>query len=62
MNKQELIERIEGLPYNKGLIVDTIKISRKGLLELVSQLDEPKKSKFRSLWRIGLRFVKKIWR
>lgn len=45
MNKQELIKRIEGLPYNEGLIVDTIKISRKGLLELVSQLEEPKKVK-----------------
>lgn len=45
MNKQELIERIEGLPYSEGLIVDTIKISRKGLLELVSQLDEPEKVK-----------------
>ena len=38
-----MIERIEGLPYNEGLIIDTIKISRKGLLELVSRLDEPEK-------------------
>ena len=45
MNKQELIERIEGLPYSEGLIVDTIKISRKGLLKLVSQLDESEKVK-----------------
>lgn len=45
MNKQELIERIEDLPYNKGVIVDTIEISRKGLLELVSQLDESEKVK-----------------
>lgn len=45
MKKQELIERIEGLPYSEGLIIDTIKISRKGLLELVSQLDEPEKVK-----------------
>lgn len=43
MNKQELIKHIEDLPYNEGFIVDTIKISRKGLLELVSQLDEPEK-------------------
>ena len=42
MNKQELIERIEGLPYNEGLIVDTVKISRNGLLKLIEQLDEPK--------------------
>lgn len=45
MKKQELIERIEGLPYSEGLIIDTIKISRKGLLELVSQLDESEKVK-----------------
>lgn len=43
MKKQELIERIEGLPCSEGFIVDTIKISRKGLLELVSQLDESEK-------------------
>ena len=43
MNKKELIKHIEDLPYNEGLIVDTIKISRKGLLELVKQLDEPQK-------------------
>ena len=41
MNKQELIERIEGLPYNEGLIVDTVKISRNRLLKLIEQLDEP---------------------
>lgn len=41
--KKELIKHIEDLPYNEGLIVDTIKISRKGLLELVKQLDEPQK-------------------
>ena len=43
MNKQELIKHIEDLPYNEGLIVDKIDISRKGLLELVKQLDEPEK-------------------
>ncbi|WP_261070079.1 DUF1642 domain-containing protein [Streptococcus mitis] len=41
MNKQELIERIEGMPYKEGLIVDTVKISRNGLLKLIEQLDEP---------------------
>ena len=41
MNKQELIERIEGIPYKEGLIVDTVKISRNGLLKLIEQLDEP---------------------
>ena len=45
MNKQELIERIEGLPYKEGLIVDTVKISRNGLLKLIKQLDEPEKVK-----------------
>ena len=43
MNKQELIKRIEDLPYKEGPIVDKIDISRKGLLELVKQLDEPQK-------------------
>lgn len=41
MNKQELIERIEGIPYKEGLIVDTVKISRNWLLKLIEQLDEP---------------------
>lgn len=41
MKKKELIKRIEDLPYKEGLIVDKIDISRKGLLELVEQLDEP---------------------
>ena len=45
MNKQELIKHIEDLPYNEGLIVDTIKISRNGLLKLIEQLDEPEKVK-----------------
>ena len=43
MNKQELIKHIEDLPYKEGHIVDKIDISRKGLLELVNQLDEPEK-------------------
>ena len=41
MKKQELIKHIEDLPYKEGRIVDKIDISRKGLLELVKQLDEP---------------------
>ena len=41
MKKQELIKHIEDLPYKEGPIVDKIDISRKGLLELVKQLDEP---------------------
>ena len=43
MNKKELIKHIEDLPYKEGPIVDKIYISRKGLLELVNQLDEPGK-------------------
>lgn len=43
MNKQELKKHIEGLPYSEGLIVDTIKINRNGLLKLIEQLDEPQK-------------------
>ena len=43
MNKQELIKHIKDLPYSEGLIVDTIKISRNGLLKLIEQLDEPEK-------------------
>lgn len=45
MKKQELIKHIEDLPYKEGPIVDKIDISRKGLLELVKQLDEPQKVK-----------------
>ena len=45
MKKQELIKHVEDLPYNEGLIVDAMKISRNGLLELIEQLDEPKKVK-----------------
>lgn len=45
MNKRELIKHIDDLPYNEGLIVDTIKISRNGLLKLIEQLDEPEKAK-----------------
>ena len=41
MKKQDLIKHIEDLPYTEGPIVDKIDISRKGLLELVKQLDEP---------------------
>ena len=45
MNKKEFIKHIEDLPYKEGSIVDKIYISRKGLLELVKQLDEPQKVK-----------------
>lgn len=45
MNKQELIYKIEKIPYNLGPIVDTMKINRAGLIKLIEQLDEPKKVK-----------------
>ena len=59
MNKQELIKRIEDLPYKEGLIVDKINISRKGLLELVKQLDEPPKVKIPKLVADYIEFKKK---
>ena len=41
MNKQELIKRIEVLPYTEGPIADTITINRNWILESIKQLDEP---------------------
>lgn len=43
MNKQELIKRIEVLPYTEGHIADTITINRNWILGSIEQLDEPKK-------------------
>ena len=43
MNKQELIKRIEALPYKEGPIADTITINRNWMLESIEQLDEPQK-------------------
>ena len=40
-NKQELIKRIEVLPYTEGPIADTITINRNWILESIEQLDEP---------------------
>ena len=40
MNKQELIKRIEVLPYTEGPIADTITINRNWILESIEQLDE----------------------
>ncbi len=45
MNKQELIKRIEVLPYTEGPIADTITINRNWILESIEQLDEPEKLK-----------------
>ena len=41
MNKQDLIKRIEFLPYTEGPIADTITINRNWILESIKQLDEP---------------------
>ena len=43
MRKQELIKRIEDLPYTEGPIADTITINRNWILESIEQLDEPEK-------------------
>ena len=40
MNKQELIKRIEDLPYTEGPIADTITINRNWILELIEQIAE----------------------
>lgn len=44
MNKQELIERIINLPYEAGVVTDTLKINRAGLINLIDQFDEPQKA------------------
>lgn len=41
MKKQELIKRIEDLPYTEGPIADTITINRNWILESIEQLGEP---------------------
>lgn len=41
MNKQELYRRIEEMPYNHGIFIDTIKLSRRWLLGSISRLEEP---------------------
>lgn len=43
MNKKELIEKINSIPWDEGLAVDTLKINRAGLIQLIEQLDEPQK-------------------
>ena len=44
MNKQELIERIDKLPYFESPIADTVTVNRKWILKSIEQLDEPKKA------------------
>lgn len=41
MNKQELYRRIEEMPYNHGIFIDTVKLSRIWLLGSISRLEEP---------------------
>lgn len=43
MNKQELIERIDKLPYFEGPIADTVTVNREWILKSIEQLDEPQK-------------------
>lgn len=43
MNKRELIERIDKLPYIEGPIADTVTVNRSWILESIEQLDEPQK-------------------
>lgn len=42
MNKQELIGKIIDLPYEAGVVTDTLKINRAGLIKLIDQFDESK--------------------
>lgn len=39
MNKQELIEKIEKMPYNDGVFVNTIKLNRTWLLRVLQELE-----------------------
>lgn len=43
MNKQELIGKIIDLPYEAGVVTDTLKINRAGLIKLIDQFDEPQR-------------------
>lgn len=42
MNKRELIEKINAIPWDEGMMVDTLKINRAGLIKLIDQFDESK--------------------
>lgn len=45
MNKQELIKRIEKLPFTEGPIADTVTVNRGWLLQSIEQLEEMQKVK-----------------
>ena len=49
MNKQELIERIDKLPYVEGPIADTVTVNRSWILESIEQLDEPQLLKLKDV-------------
>lgn len=59
MNKQELYRRIEEMPYNHGIFIDTVKLSRRWLLGSILRLEEPTYDGIPSLidkineWAIG---------
>nr|DAT39090.1 MAG TPA: Protein of unknown function (DUF1642) [Caudoviricetes sp.] len=42
MNKKELIKKIKEMPYNDGILIDTIKVNRGWLLRNIKEL-EPEK-------------------
>lgn len=39
MNKQELIKKIEEMPYNDGILIDTVKVNRRWLLRNIEELE-----------------------
>lgn len=49
MNKRELIERIDKLPYVEGPIADTVTVNRSWILESIEQLDEPQLLKLKDV-------------
>ena len=57
MNKKELIEKYKNI-LDKSSVFAVVSIY--GVLDDLEKLDEPKKSKFRRLWRIGLIVSRKL--
>ena len=52
MKLKELIDYCNDLKESKSRFINCIDVDR--IIDTIKQLDEPKKSKFRSLWRILL--------
>ena len=44
MNKKELVEKIENMPYDYGILMDFVKLNRGWILKSIKQL-EPEKVK-----------------